>query len=72
MLSLLKNSGYTSEDVSAEKLMSDFINGGIVNSGKYFDNGNMPKYPLLEYKKFLNGFADKEAVINAWGEPSGG
>lgn len=72
MLSLLKNSGYTSEDVSAEKLMSDFINGGIVNSGKYFDSGNMPKYPLSDYKKFLNGFADKEAVINAWGEPSGG
>lgn len=71
ILSLLKNNGFNSDDVSAEKLMSDFINGGLVNTGKYSDGGKMLKYPLSDYKKFLSGFADKDAVINAWGEPGG-
>ena len=71
ILSLLKNNGFNSDDVSAEKLMSDFINGGLVNTGKYSDGGKMLRYPLSDYKKFLSSFADKDAVINAWGEPGG-
>ena len=72
VLSLLKENGYKTDDISAEKLMSDFINGGLVNTGKYNDSGEMLTYPLSEYKKFLSGFGDKNAVIDAWGEPGGG
>ena len=31
----------------------------------------MLRYPLADYKKFLNGFADRDSVVTAWGEPSG-
>ena len=51
--------------------MSDFINGGLVNTGKYSDDDKMLRYPLADYKKFLNGFADRDSVVNAWGEPGG-
>ncbi|MGN0587538.1 MAG: cobaltochelatase subunit CobN, partial [Oscillospiraceae bacterium] len=71
MLSLLKENGYDTEDISAEKLMSDFINGGLVNTGKYVESEKMLTYPLSDYKKFLGSFPDKKTVIDAWGEPSG-
>lgn len=71
ILSLLKNNGYTAEEADAQKLMSDFINGGLVNTGKYSDDDKMLRYPLADYKKFLNGFADRDSVVTAWGEPSG-
>lgn len=71
LLSLLKENGYDTEDISAEKLMSDFINGGLVNSGKYNDSGKMQVYSLSEYKKFLNESSVKNEVIDAWGEPGG-
>ena len=71
ILSLLKNNGYTAEEADAQKLMSDFINGGLVNTGKYSDDDKMLRYPLADYKKFLNGFADRDSVVNAWGEPGG-
>ena len=51
--------------------MSDFINGGLVNTGKYSDDDKMLRYSLADYKKFLNGFADRDSVVNAWGEPGG-
>ena len=31
----------------------------------------MLRYSLADYKKFLNGFADRDSVVNAWGEPGG-
>lgn len=71
ILSLLKNNGYTAEEADAQKLMSDFINGGLVNTGKYSDDDKMLRYSLADYKKFLNGFADRDSVVNAWGEPGG-
>ena len=71
ILSLLKNNGYTAEEADAQKLMSDFINGGLVNTGKYSDDDKMLRYSLADYKKFLNGFADRDPVVNAWGEPGG-
>ena len=71
ILSLLKNNGYTAEEADAQKLMSDFINGGLVNTGKYSDDDKMLRYPLADYKKFLNGFADRDSVVTAWGEPGG-
>lgn len=51
--------------------MSDFINGGLVNTGKYSDDDKMLRYSLADYKKFLNNFADRDPVVNAWGEPGG-
>ena len=51
--------------------MSDFINDGLVNTGKYSDDDKMLRYPLADYKKFLNGFADRDSVVTAWGEPGG-
>ena len=51
--------------------MSDFINGGLVNTGKYVESEKMLTYPLSDYKKFLGSFPDKNAVIDAWGEPGG-
>lgn len=71
ILSLLKNNGYTAEEADAQKLMSDFINGGLVNTGKYSDDDKMLRYSLADYKKFLNNFADRDSVVNAWGEPGG-
>ena len=71
ILSLLKNNGYTAEEADVQKLMSDFINGGLVNTGKYSDDDKMLRYPLADYKKFLNGFADRDSVVTAWGEPGG-
>ena len=71
ILSLLKNNGYTAEEADAQRLMSDFINGGLVNTGKYSDDDKMLRYSLADYKKFLNGFADRDSVVNAWGEPGG-
>ncbi len=71
ILSLLKNNGYTAEEADAQKLMSDFINGGLVNTGKYSDDDKMLRYSLADYKKFLNNFADRDPVVNAWGEPGG-
>ena len=71
ILSLLKNNGYTAEEADAQKLMSDFINDGLVNTGKYSDDDKMLRYPLADYKKFLNGFADRDSVVTAWGEPGG-
>lgn len=71
IISLLKNNGYTAEEADAQKLMSDFINGGLVNTGKYSDDDKMLRYSLADYKKFLNGFADRDSVVNAWGEPGG-
>ena len=71
ILSLLKSNGYDTEDVSPEQLMNDFVNGGLVNSGKYNDTGRMKTYPLSDYKKFLEDFPDRQAVIDAWGEPGG-
>ena len=71
ILSLLKNNGYTAEEADAQKLMSDFINGGLINTGKYSDDDKMLRYSLADYKKFLNGFADRDPVVNACGEPGG-
>ena len=71
ILTLLKGSGYDTEEISAEQLMTDFVSGGLVNTGKYNDTGRMSTYPLAEYKKFLAGFSDRQAVIDAWGEPGG-
>ena len=31
----------------------------------------MLRYSLADYKKFLNNFADRDFVVNAWGEPGG-
>ncbi len=71
ILALLKENGYDTENISAEKLMSDFINGGLVNTGKYVESERMLTYPQSDYKKFLGSFPDKNAVIDAWGEPGG-
>lgn len=72
MLSALKENGYDTEPKTAEQLMEVFTAGKLVNSGKYSDGcEEMITYPLKKYKKFLDGFADKKAVIDAWGEPAG-
>lgn len=72
ILSLLKKNGYMSESVSAEKLMSDFVGGGLVNSGKYNDCGTMLTYPVTEYNRFLDSFLDGDNVIKTWGKPENG
>lgn len=45
-----ENNGYTAEEADAQKLMSDFINGGLVNTGKYSDDDKMLRYSLADYK----------------------
>lgn len=72
LISLLRENGYTSESVSAEKLMSDFVDGGLVNSGKYNDCGSMPTYSSTDYKQFLDSFSDGENVRKIWGDPEKG
>lgn len=70
ILSLLKNNGYETDDISADELMKAFVSDGLVNSGKYVESDKMLTYPLSEYKKYLNELSDKKAITDAWGAPS--
>ena len=72
ILDTLKANGYDTIAKTADELMTIFTAGKLVNSGKYSDDcDEMIKYPLKKYKEFFNNFADKQSVIDTWGEPAG-
>ena len=68
----LKERGYITEEVPKEELIEKFTSGGIVNSGRYFqDDDSMAKYSAVKYKNTVEQRAYYEELINQWGDVPG-
>lgn len=74
LLTELKRRGYTVEDMSAAELRSRFMNGGLVNSGKWTDESAAEGMLRYTDPAFTDRMKSKEwgrEAISRWGEPPG-
>lgn len=75
ILKLLKEEGYSVEDLSAQELMEHFTAGGLVNSPRWSDESSsseMIRYSSGNYARNLENAVYGSDLKEQWGPPPGG
>lgn len=74
LLYRLKDEGYLVEPMSAEQLLDRFLQGQLVNSGKWVDEqaaSDLIPYEKTSYEQRLSRMNWKEQMIEQWGDSPG-
>ncbi len=74
VISLLKNNGYETNEISSEDLMEKFLQNGIINSGRWTNESKISrliKYDSKAYKEYLKGKDFEQEITEQWGQAPG-